>query len=236
MNKGKLFLLPTPISKDQNVTDILLPMYLNSIRSIEYFVVETPKIARSFLKDLPFEKKIQDLHIESLDEHMQKEEIKELITPLLSGNDMALLSDAGIPTVADPGYKLVSLAQKEGVKIVPLIGPSSILLALMASGLNGQSFAFHGYLPKEKGLKRKRIKSLEKVAKNTGQTQIFMETPYKNQHMLEDVLEVCEETSILCIAQNIMSSNEYIITKSIGEWRNESILLDKTPCLFLINT
>lgn len=236
MNKGKLFLLPTPISKDQNVTDILLPMYFDSIRSIEYFVVETPKIARSFLKDLSFEKKIQDLHIESLDEHTQKEEIKELITPLLFGNDMALLSDAGIPTVADPGYKLVSLAQKEGVKIVPLIGPSSILLALMASGLNGQSFAFHGYLPKEKGLKRKRIKSLEKVAKNTGQTQIFMETPYKNQHMLEDVLEVCEETSMLCIAQNIMSSNEYIITKSIGEWRNESILLDKTPCLFLINT
>ncbi len=236
MNKGKLFLLPTPISKDQNVTDILLPMYLNSIRSIEYFVVETPKIARSFLKDLPFEKKIQDLHIESLNEHTQKEEIKELIAPLLSGNDIALLSDAGIPTVADPGYKLVSLAQKEGVKIVPLIGPSSILLALMASGLNGQSFAFHGYLPKEKGLKRKRIKSLEKVAMNTHQTQIFMETPYKNQHMLEDILEVCEETSMLCIAQNIMSSNEYIVTKSIGEWRKEPIILDKTPCLFLINT
>ena len=236
MNKGKLFLLPTPISKEQNIMDILLPMYLDWIKSIEYFVVETPKIARSFLKDLPLEKKIQDLHIESLDEHTQKEEIKELITPLFSGNDMILLSDAGVPTVADPGYKLVSLAQKEGFKIVPLIGPSSILLALMASGLNGQSFAFHGYLPKEKGLKRKRIKSLEKIAKNTGQTQIFMETPYKNQYMVEDILEVCEEASMLCIAQNIMSSNEYIVTKSIKEWRTESIKLDKTPCLFLINT
>jgi len=148
---------------------------------------------------------------------------------------MGLISDAGAPSIADPGHRLVRVAQARGVEIIPLIGPSSIFLALMASGLNGQSFAFYGYLPKEKGRKRKKIKTLERIARNTKQTQLFMETPYKNQHMLEDILDVCEEDTYLCVAQNVMGEDEYIVTKTIREWKRERKTLDKTPCLFLIN-
>jgi 16S rRNA (cytidine1402-2'-O)-methyltransferase len=235
MKKGTLFLIPTPISSDQSMQDILLPMYLESISNLEHFIVETPKIARSFLRTLPLKKKIQEAHMSVLSEHTVDEELKELLSPIYSGNDIGVISDAGLPTIADPGYRIVSIAQEESLDIKALVGPSSIILSLMLSGLNGQSFAFNGYLPKEKGLKRKRIKSLERVAVNTQQTQIFMETPYKNQYMLEDILEICEDDTKLCIAMNIMSKDEYVKTKSISEWKSTNIVLEKVPCLFLIN-
>ena len=235
MKKGTLFLIPSPISQDQNMKDILLPMYLDTVCNLEYFIVETPKIARSFLKDLPLKKKIQDISISVLDEHTTQEQLIELVEPLEQGNDVGVMSDAGLPTVADPGYRIVYVAQQKGIDVKAFVGPNSIILALMLSGLNGQSFAFNGYLPKEKGQKRKRIKSLERIALNTDQTQIFMETPYKNQYMLEDILDVCEEDSRLCVAMNIMSNNEYAVTKKISEWKRENISLEKVPCLFLLN-
>ncbi|MHC1716763.1 MAG: SAM-dependent methyltransferase [Candidatus Dojkabacteria bacterium] len=234
MGKGKLFLIPTPINGG-NMSDILLPIYVKTSSSLRYFITETPKIARSFLKDLPLKVKIQELEIYEFNEHSQKEDIKELLEPLLKGEDMGLVSDAGIPSIADPGYKVVFEAQNLGIMIVPFVGPSSIILSLMASGLNGQNFAFSGYLPKEKGLKRKRIKSLERLALQTEQTQIFMETPYRNQSMVEDILEVCEPSTYLCIAFDIMGVDEKITTKRVEEWRKESISLDKKPCLYLIN-
>jgi len=235
MKTGKLYLIATPISGRQTMLDITLPMYLDTICNLKHFITETPKTTRAFLKDLPLENKIQDMVMYELSEHTQKEDLNELLEPLLKGNDVGLISDAGIPTVADPGYRIVSIAQDKGIEIIPFVGPSSILLALMASGLNGQSFSFSGYLPKEKGLKRKRIKTLERIALNTDQTQIFMETPYKNQHMFEDILEVCEEDTRLCIAKNIMNEDEYIQTKKISQWKKESISLEKVPCLFLLN-
>jgi 16S rRNA (cytidine1402-2'-O)-methyltransferase len=235
MKRGKLYLIPTPISTKQSMNDILLPSYIEIVSNLEYFVSETAKVARGHLKDLPLKKKIQEIEITELNEHTQDSEINELLKPILNGNDLGLLSDAGVPTIADPGYRLVSLAQKRSIKIIPFVGPSSIVLALMASGLNGQSFSFYGYLPKEKGLKRKKIKTLERIALNTDQTQIFMETPYKNQHMLDDILDVCEKDTRLCIAMDIQGEEEYVVTKNVGEWRKEDLMLGKKPCIFLIN-
>jgi 16S rRNA (cytidine1402-2'-O)-methyltransferase len=235
MKTGKLFLIPTPISENKSMEEILLNEYVEIVSNLEYFVTERAKTARAFLKDLPLKNKIQDLKITELNEHTKDDELEFLIEPLLNGHDMGLLSEAGVPSVADPGFRLVSIAQQKRIKIVPFVGPSSILLALMASGLNGQSFSFYGYLPREKGLKRKKIKTLERIALNTEQTQIFMETPYRNQHMLEDILDVCEENTRLCLALDIMGEDEFIFTKRIGEWKKENKTLEKKPCLFLIN-
>jgi 16S rRNA (cytidine1402-2'-O)-methyltransferase len=234
--KGKLFLLPAPISSNQSMKDILLTQYIDTVSSLEYIVSETPKIARSYLTTLPLKKKIQDIDISELSEHTQDIELEKLLEPIQSGYDVGLISDAGLPSIADPGYRLVSIAQKKNISIVPLTGPSSIFLALMASGLNGQSFSFWGYLPKEKGLKRKKIKTLERIAISTNQTQIFMEAPYKNQSMLEDILDVCEGNSRLCIAMDIMGETQFIRTRKIEEWNKDLPVLEKKPCLFLINT
>jgi 16S rRNA (cytidine1402-2'-O)-methyltransferase len=235
MKTGKLYLIPVPISEDQKLSEVLLPQDIDVVKDLEYFVSETAKTARAFLMDLPLTKKIQEIEIEQLDKHTKDDELLGFLDPIIKGEDMGLISDSGAPSIADPGFKLVQIAQSRGVKIIPMVGPSSIFLALMASGLNGQSFAFYGYLPKEKGRKRKKIKTLERIAVNTKQTQIFMETPYKNQHMLDDILDVCEQETYLCIAQNVMSNDEYIVTKTIKEWKREKKSLEKKPCLFLIN-
>jgi 16S rRNA (cytidine1402-2'-O)-methyltransferase len=235
MKTGKLFLIPVPISNNVTLTDVLLEKDIEVVKNLEHFVSETPKIARGFLKDLPLNKKIQEIEISQLDKNTNDEDILILLEPIIKGKDMGLISDAGAPSIADPGHRLVRVAQSRGIKSIPLIGPSSVFLALMASGLNGQSFSFYGYLPKEKGRKRKKLKTLERIAQNTKQTQVFMEAPYKNQHMLEDILDVCEADTYLCIAQNVMGEEEYIVTKKISEWKREQKTLLKEPCLFLIN-
>jgi 16S rRNA (cytidine1402-2'-O)-methyltransferase len=235
MKTGKLYLIPVPISENVKLTETLLAKDLEVVENLENFVSETPKIARAFLKDISLNKQIQEINISELNKNTKSEELEPLLEPLFQGKNLGLISDAGAPSIADPGHRLVRVAQKRGVQCIPLVGPSSVFLALMASGLNGQSFAFYGYLPKEKGRKRKKIKTLERIAQNTKQTQIFMETPYKNQNMLEDILDVCEEETLLCIAQQVMGENEYIVTKSIKEWKRENKVLEKNPCLFLIN-
>ena len=235
MKRGKLYLIPTPISENKSMHDILLNEYIDIIVNLEYFVSERAKTARTFLTDLPLKKKIQEIDITELNEHTKENEIRILLEPIIKGYDLGLLSEAGVPSVADPGFRLVSLAQKERINIIPFVGPSSILLALMASGLNGQSFSFYGYLPREKGLRRKKIKTLERIALNTNQTQLFMETPYRNQHMYEDILDVCENNTRLCIAMDIMGNEEYIVTKTVEEWKKEKIFSLKKPCIFLIN-
>jgi 16S rRNA (cytidine1402-2'-O)-methyltransferase len=235
MKTGKLYLIPVPISEDQKLSEVLLPQDIDVVKDLEYFVSETAKTARAFLMDIPLTRKIQEIKIEELKKHTKDEELLGFLDPIIKGENLGLISDSGAPSIADPGFKLVQIAQSRGVKIIPMVGPSSIFLALMASGLNGQSFTFYGYLPKEKGRKRKKIKTLERIAVNTKQTQIFMETPYKNQHMLDDILEVCEQETYLCIAQNVMGNDEYIVTKTIKEWKREKKSLEKKPCLFLIN-
>lgn len=235
MKTGKLYLIPVPISANYKLSETLLTKDLENIENLENFITETPKIARAFLKDISLKKQIQDINISELNKNTKDDELESLLEPLFQGKDLGLISDAGAPSIADPGHRLVKVAQAKGIKCIPLVGPSSVFLALMASGLNGQSFAFYGYLPKEKGRKRKKIKTLERIAQNTKQTQIFMETPYKNQNMLEDILDVCEDETLLCIAQEVMGGDEYIVTKSIKEWKRERKVLEKNPCLFLIN-
>jgi 16S rRNA (cytidine1402-2'-O)-methyltransferase len=235
MKTGKLYLIPVPISENVKLSETLLAKDLEVAENLENFVSETPKIARAFLKDIALNKQIQEISISELNKNTKSDELEPLLEPLFQGKDLGLISDAGAPSIADPGHRLVRVAQEKGIVCIPLVGPSSVFLALMASGLNGQSFAFYGYLPKERGRKRKKIKTLERIAQNTKQTQIFMETPYKNQNMLEDILDVCEEETLLCIAQQVMSENEYIVTKSIKEWKREKKVLEKNPCLFLIN-
>jgi 16S rRNA (cytidine1402-2'-O)-methyltransferase len=235
MKTGKLYLIPVPISENVKLTETLLAKDLEVAENLENFVSETPKIARAFLKDIALNKQIQEISISELNKNTKSDELEPLLEPLFQGKDLGLISDAGAPSIADPGHRLVRVAQEKGIVCIPLVGPSSVFLALMASGLNGQSFAFYGYLPKERGRKRKKIKTLERIAQNTKQTQIFMETPYKNQNMLEDILDVCEGETLLCIAQQVMSENEYIVTKSIKEWKREKKVLEKNPCLFLIN-
>ncbi|MDD2577811.1 MAG: SAM-dependent methyltransferase [Candidatus Dojkabacteria bacterium] len=234
MKQGKLYLIPTPISENKSMRDVLLKEDIDVINSLEYFVSEKAKTARFFLKDLPLEKKIQEINITELNEHTKDTEINKLLEPALNGRDIGLLSDAGVPSIADPGFRLVSLAQKKKITVIPFVGPSSILMALMASGLNGQSFSFLGYLPREKNSRRKKIKILEEIALTTKQTQIFMETPYRNQHLFDDILDVCEPDTRVCIAMDIMGENEYIVTKEVQEWNPKKVLAKK-PCLFLIN-
>lgn len=234
MKKGKLYLVPTPISK-VSMKEVLLEKDISLVSKLQFFISETPKTTRAFLKDLPLERKIQDITIMQFDEHSKDVEIEELLEPIQAGSDIGLISDAGIPSIADPGFRVVSKAQSLGVEVIPLVGPSSILLALMASGLNGQNFAFNGYLSKNKEAKQREIRFLEDLSYKTGQTQIFMEPPYRNQAILEDILSVCDSYTKLCIAYNIMGENQKIITKRVGEWKSEKPNLDREPCLFLIN-
>ena len=234
MQKGTLYLIPTPIT-NAPMRDVLLPPYLDIVKTLEIFVVEKAKTARQHLSSVELSKKIQDIQMFELNEHTKVYEIEEMLKPLLEGKDMGLMSEAGVPSIADPGYRLVIVAQKNGIKVVPFTGPSSIFLALMASGLNGQNFAFNGYLPQENRDLRKAIRSVEVFAKGTGQTQIFMEAPYRNQKIFENILSVCEDDTYLCVAQNIMGENEFIKTDAIIKWRKNKIRLDDVPCLFLIN-
>ncbi len=234
MKQGNIYLIPTPISENRSLKDVLLKEYIDIVINLEYFVSEKAKTARLFLKELPLKKSIQELNITELNEHTKDEDINDLLEPVLKGHNLGLLSEAGVPSVADPGFRLVSLAQEKELKVIPFLGPSSIIMALMASGLNGQNFAFNGYLPREKEMRRRKIKELERVALRTNQTQIFMETPYRNQHMFNDLIDVCNSSTRLCIAMDIMGESEYIVTKRIGEWEKEKTLETK-PCLFLIN-
>jgi 16S rRNA (cytidine1402-2'-O)-methyltransferase len=234
MEYGKLYLVPTPISSN-TMDSILLDKDISLVSSLSFFISETPKTTRAFLKDLPLQKKIQDIEIMQFNEHSKDSDIFELLGPLKDGNNIGLISDAGIPSIADPGFRVVKKAQELGVEVVPLVGPSSILLALMSSGLNGQSFAFNGYLNKESEAKRREIKFLEKLCIQRGQTQIFMEPPYRNQSIFKDILDVCERETLLCVAYDIMGEEQKIVTKRVGQWKKERVELGKKPCLFLIN-
>lgn len=234
MKTGTLYLIPTPIN-DKQLKDILLPEYISKIVKLKNFIVETPKNARRNLGSLEMETPMQEISIMELSEHTKSNGIHELLKPLLEGDDVGLMSDAGLPSIADPGYRLVIEAQRYDILIAPFVGPSSIVLALMGSGLNGQSFAFNGYIPKDVTKLRKRIKFLEELAEKIGQTQIFMDTPYRNQKLYENIIEVCAPNTYLCIALNVDSQDGYIKTMSIADWKKNNISLPKQPCLFLIN-
>lgn len=231
---GKLFLIPTPISPE-NLTWVLPAGVRQCVASLSYFIVEHPKTARQFLKQLDGEQPLQALHMQTLNEHTSPKALEGLLEPLLAGHDTGLLSEAGCPAIADPGAGLIRLAHKNNITVMPLVGPSSILLALMASGLNGQRFAFHGYLPVESVARAGRIVELEKLSIRLQQTQIFIEAPYRNQKLLEQLADVCRDTTDLCVASHLTFSNESVTTKSIKEWRGALPDINKMPAIFLLH-
>jgi 16S rRNA (cytidine1402-2'-O)-methyltransferase len=231
---GKLYLIPTPISQE-NMAWALPAAVQQCITELSYFIVEHPKTARQFLKQLDCKVSLQALNMQTLNEHTPAKDLLALLDPLLAGHDVGLLSEAGCPAVADPGADLVRLAHKNNITVTPLVGPSSILLALMASGLNGQRFAFHGYLPVESTARASRIVELEKLSISLKQTQIFIEAPYRNQKLLEQLVTVCRDSTDLCIASHLTFSSEMVATKPVKEWRRCLPDINKIPAIFLLH-
>ena len=234
MTIGILYLIPVTLG-DDNINQVLPPKVVKIAQNIESFVVESEKSARHFLSTIKTAKPVRELTLNLLNEHTDDKTIPDLLKPLLAGQDVGLMSDAGCPGVADPGSKLVALAHQKGIRVLPLVGPSSILLSLMASGLNGQQFAFLGYLPVDKVQRTLKLKEIEKRAQTHNETQIFIETPYRNMHMLEALLSTCHANTRLCIASQVSLADELIMTKRISEWK-QGILPDlhKKPTVFLI--
>jgi 16S rRNA (cytidine1402-2'-O)-methyltransferase len=233
MKKGKLYLIPTSIT-GETLLETLNPKDLDIVSTLEHFIVETPKIARRNLSGLDLKTPIQEISFQVLDKRTHGKEVEDLLKPLEEGKNIGIMSDAGAPSIADPGWRFIQLAQRKGFEVIPMIGPSSIFLALMASGLNGQRFCFNGYLSKDNQFRKENIKQLERESQKRDMTQIFMETPYKNQHMFEDILEVCKPDTLLCIAKNVSADDGFITTLPVRLWKGKQITLDKVPTLFLI--
>ena len=232
-NKGKLYLIPSPLG-DNQPSEVLPEMVFETIGRIRTYVVEEVRTARRFLSRAGLKGKIDTLEFHELNEHTSSEQIEGYLGLFELGEDIGLISEAGLPAVADPGAQLVALCHKRGIEVVPLVGPSSLMLALMASGLNGQSFAFCGYIPAKSDERKSRLKVLEKVSSQLNQTQIIIETPYRNDSLLADILSVCNPSTRLCIAADITLPTAYIRTASIGDWKKNVPTIGKRPCVFLL--
>jgi len=233
MTKGTLFLIPVPLS-DDSANKSFTAFLGDTINSLNTYIVENEKTARKFLKEAGIKIPQSDLVIHDYGKHKRNDSMVPYFKELMTGKDVGLMSEAGCPGVADPGAEVVLEAHRRGIKVVPLVGPSSILLALMASGFNGQSFTFHGYLPIDKVERGKKIKDLEQLAEKNKQTQLFIETPFRNNHLYEDILKNCAAQTLLCVACNLTSEEEFVKTMSIGQWRQERIDLHKKPTIFLL--
>ncbi|HCV16065.1 MAG TPA: SAM-dependent methyltransferase [Rikenellaceae bacterium] len=231
--KGRLFLIPAPLG-DGHISDVIPAGTIEAISSLTHFAVEEFRSARRYLSKVGFKGRIDSLQFFLLNEHTKAEETFEIIELLNSGTDVGLISEAGLPAVADPGSNLVESAHRHNIEVKPLTGPSSIFLALMASGKNGQNFAFIGYLPAKTEERRLKIKELEKFALRSGQSQIMIETPYRNDSLLADFLQICSDVTMLTIASEITCENQFIKTKSIGEWKRHKPELNKKPCVFIL--
>ena len=232
MSKGTLYLIPTPLG-DVNPEDILPGKTLTLIRSLSSFIVEELKPARRFLRKAGFTGDF-DSTLQIFNEHTDRDNLIPFIQPLLDGIDTGLLSEAGTPCVADPGSEIVELAHQTGIKVVPLSGPNSILLALSASGFNGQNFSFHGYLPIEKKERQRKIREIERDIYNHDQTQIFIETPYRNKTIVEALCQSCKPSTQLCVALNLTTSSEQVLVKRINEWKTSKTDIHKQPAVFLL--
>lgn len=234
MALGTLYFIPVTLG-DDNLAGALPPDVISIAQKLEIFVVENEKTARRFLGLMKTLKPVRELTLHTLNEHTDEKAVPALLVPLLAGKDVGLMSEAGCPGIADPGAKLAALAHQKGIRVTPLVGPSSILLSLMASGFNGQRFTFLGYLPADKAARIQRLKEIEKLSQKNNETQIFIETPYRNQHLLEDILKSCHPESRLCIACNISLQDEYIVTKRVKDWKQHTLPdLHKKPTVFLL--
>lgn len=231
MTKGIVYLIPCPIG--ENAPEDVLPKHtIAVIRSLENFIVENEKTSRRFLSAANHPKVIRELIFETLNKHTREEEISAYLNPLSEGISIGVISEAGCPGVADPGAQVVALAHKKGYQVIPLIGPSSILMALMGSGFSGQSFSFVGYLPKDKKDLKNRVKELESISKKFNQTQIFIETPFRNTQLLENLKAYCSPSTLISIAANINQANEIITTMPISKLQPNSLKIHKIPTVF----
>lgn len=228
-----MYLLPVTLG-DTAVERVLPPYNREVILQIRYFIVEDVRSARRFLKKVDASIDIDKLTFFELNKHTQPEVISGYLQPLVEGHSMGVVSEAGCPAVADPGADVVAIAQRKRLKVVPLVGPSSIILSVMGAGFNGQNFAFNGYLPIDPSERARRIKELENRVYSEDQTQLFIETPYRNRKLLEEILHVCRPQTRLCIAANITCEGEYIRTHTVKEWKGRLPELNKIPCIFLI--
>jgi 16S rRNA (cytidine1402-2'-O)-methyltransferase len=232
-NKGKLYLIPSPLG-DNDPAEVIPAPVLNSLEGFRTFVVEEVRTARRYLSRAGLKGKIGELEFHELNEHTDAATVESYLKLFNDGNNVALISEAGLPAVADPGSQLVALAHRHGIEVVPTVGPSSLMLALMASGLNGQSFAFVGYIPAKSDERKARIKTLEKVSSQLKQTQILIETPYRNDSLFNDLLSICAGNTRICVAVNITMPDAYIKTMTVGEWKKSGLVIGKRPCVFLI--
>lgn len=233
--KGILYLVPVTLGEESAPEAVLPPATLEIARRLKIFFVENEKSARRFLKQAGTTIPMPDLVLHPIGKHVSKEELSGYFATLKNGGEMGLLSEAGCPGVADPGAVVVRMAHEAGVQVVPLVGPSSLLLALMASGMNGQHFHFHGYLPIDRGERSRYLKHLEKDTKQNGTTHLFIETPFRNNQLLEDLLKTLESPTRLCIACDVTLPSEFIRTTTIGEWkRSAPPELHKRPVVFVV--
>ena len=231
---GTLYLIPVTLG-DSPIHHVIPAYVLELLDRLDHFIVEDLRSARRYLKKAGVEKAIDDLSFYLLNEHTEDQDMEELLLVLTTGNDAGMLSEAGVPAVADPGSGLVALAHRHNIRVVPLAGPSSILMALMAAGMNGQSFRFHGYLPVKKPQRLNSLRRIEKTSLDTGETQIFMETPYRNMNLLEDIVGTCRDNTLLCIAADISLATEFIKTKTVREWKGQLPDIHKRPAVFLLS-
>ncbi len=230
--KGILYLIPIPIAENANIT--IPDQIKNAIKEIKYFLAENPKTARRFLKSIDRNLKIETLHIETLDKRTQAAELVNMMSPLALGENMGVISESGNPCIADPGTIAVNYAHINAINVIPLTGPSSIVLALIASGLNGQNFTFNGYLPVQEPDLRKKLKTMEKLVWNYNQTQIFMETPYRNNKMLKVLMATLSPETKLCVAADITGQNQLIKTLPVVNWKGRLPDIQKLPTIYLI--
>jgi 16S rRNA (cytidine1402-2'-O)-methyltransferase len=235
MPAGKLYLLPVPLGEDADPKNVLPETVARSIEFIDHYIVENEKTARRFIKAILPTKKQPDLKLSLLNKRTETSEHAGFLQPCMEGKNVGLMSEAGCPGVADPGAAIVKLAHEKGIQVVPLVGPSSILLAMMGSGMNGQSFAFNGYLPIDKGDKKAALKYFEKVSEERGQSQLFIETPYRNNKLIEDLLQLLQPNTHLCIAADITLDTEYIKTKTVAQWKKDKPDLHNRPAIFIVH-
>ncbi|MCK3684883.1 SAM-dependent methyltransferase [Maribellus sp. YY47] len=230
---ASLYLVPNVLA-DGDWQSVMPAPVFTVLTSTKFYIVENIRTARRFMKQVNRDIDIDSCTFFEINKHTQAQDLPRFLQPLEQGNDVAVISEAGCPGVADPGADVVRLAHQKGLKVVPIVGPSSILLALMASGLNGQNFAFRGYLPVKPNERTRELANLERKIKSSGQTQIFIETPYRNNQMVEDILKSCSPSTLLCIGANITAENEFIVTKTVQQWKGKVPDLHKQPVIFLL--
>lgn len=228
---ASIYLIPNLLG--ESPLTVLSPQVAQAVQDLTYFVVENEKSARKFIKLIAPDKPQSELQISVIDKHQSTPDYAAYLTPCLQGHSIGIISEAGCPGVADPGAEIVRVAHQKALRVIPLVGPSSLLLAMMSSGLNGQNFAFNGYLPIDKQVRRKTLKILERKVQE-GQSQLFIETPYRNQQLLSDLIETLQADTLLCIATDLTLPTESIRTLPIGQWKHTSIDLQKRPTLFII--